>query len=246
MRRSAVYCRVFTSSFKFVSAFGSQLLDCFTFPHYYRKTGWANQNSAAPGIKEVQSNEFPEDAVARVERANMAFKQLNGTGLTQTPGILLVPGMASRVLAYQALSPDASKNQIIAIAEEAVNLALGLLPSATPSNTPLPISLPPIDDDNPKCVKGELSKHILVRNMFDKDEETEENWAEEIKAEFEEECSKYGTIQNVIVVSNEVGGKIFATFDSIEGAASCAENLAGRWFDKRQLRVEFVSETPSR
>lgn len=207
-----------------------------------RKTGWANQNSAAAGIKEVQSNEFPDDAVARVERANVVFKQLNGIGLAQTPGILLIPGMASLLLAHQALSPDATKNQIMVIAEEAVNLALGLIPSAIPSNIPLPTSLPVIDENNPKYVKGNLSKHILVRNMFDKDEETEENWAEDIKVEFEEECGKYGKIQNVLVMSQEKGGKIYASFDSVEGAASCAENLAGRWFDKRQLCVEFVDD----
>lgn len=221
-------------------------LTLFIYPLTNSKTGWANQNTTAAGIKEVQSSEFPESAVERVEKANVVFKQLNGTGFCQTPGILLIPGMASRVLAHQALSSDATQAQIVAIAEEAVNLALGLPPSPTPSATPLPTSLPPIDEDNPKHVRGNLSRHILVRNMFNKDEETDEGWAEDIKEEFKEEGGKHGGIEMVKVMSEEPGGKIYASFDNIEGAAACAENFAGRFFDKRQLRVEFVKESTIR
>eukprot|EP00979_Chaetoceros_neogracilis_P011707 scaffold2956_cov227-Chaetoceros_neogracile.AAC.5 len=209
------------------------------------KTGWANQNSNSAGLKEVQSTEFPEDAVPRVEKANVVFKQLNGTGLAQTSGILLIPGIAGRVLAHKALSADANQTQISTIAEEAVNLALGLAPSAIPSTTPLPTYLPPVEEENPKHVKGELSRHILVHNMFDKDQETEDNWAGDVKLEFEEEGSKHGNIQSVKVMSQEKGGKIYASFDAVEGAAACAENLAGRWFDKRQLKVDFVDGAAS-
>mmetsp|Transcript_15715 Transcript_15715/g.25837 ORF Transcript_15715/g.25837 Transcript_15715/m.25837 type:complete len:293 (+) Transcript_15715:1085-1963(+) len=89
------------------------------------------------------------------------------------------------------------------------------------------------------------SNHILVHNMFDKDEETEQGWEEDIKLDFEEECAQYGKISSVVVMSKEAGGKIYAAFDSVDGAMSCAKNLAGRWFDKRQLRVEFVDSIPS-
>ena len=211
------------------------------FPFDHRKTGWANQNSNAAGLKEVQSTEFPQESLARIEKTNVVFKQLNGAGLAQTSGILLIPGVASRVLAHQALSTDVT--QISTIAEEAVNLALGLAPSAIPSTTPLPTSLPSVEEYNPKHVLGELSRHILVHNMFDKDEETEDNWADDVKVEFDEEGSKHGKIQFVKVMSRERGGKIYASFEALEGAAACAENLAGRWFDKRQLKVEFVDDS---
>ena len=195
------------------------------------------------GLEEVQSTEFPEDSVTRIEKANVIFKQLNGNGFAQTAGILLVPGMASLVLASQALSPDATSAQIGIIAEEAVNLALGLAPSTNPSTTPLPMSLVQAQVDNPKHVKGDLSRHILVRNMFDKDEETEEIWAEDVKLDFTEEGGKLGKLLFVKVMSQQPGGKIYASFECVEGAAACAENLAGRWFDKRQLRVEFVDDS---
>jgi len=84
--------------------------------------------------------------------------------------------------------------------------------------------------------------HLLVHNMYDKDEETEDGWETEIKDDFLDECSKFGKIVHVKVMYKEAGGKIYATFADLEGAKNCAENLAGRWFDKRQLRVDYMTE----
>ncbi len=85
---------------------------------------------------------------------------------------------------------------------------------------------------------------VLVHNMFDKDQETEPNWEEDIRLDFEEECTKWGKIIAVKVMNKEVGGKIYASFETVSQAQTCASNLAGRWFDKRQLRVEFVNSLP--
>ena len=65
--------------------------------------------------------------------------------------------------------------------------------------------------------------------MFDKDEETEEGWEEDIRLDFEEESSKHGKIISVKVISKEPDGKIFASFETSEGAKACAENLAGNY-----------------
>mmetsp|Transcript_22602 Transcript_22602/g.25431 ORF Transcript_22602/g.25431 Transcript_22602/m.25431 type:complete len:83 (+) Transcript_22602:427-675(+) len=78
--------------------------------------------------------------------------------------------------------------------------------------------------------------------MYDKDEETDPGWEVEIKEEFLDECSKFGKIEHAKVMHLEPGGKIFATFSTLEGAKNCTKNLAGRWFDKRQLRVDYMPE----
>ena len=95
-----------------------------------------------------------------------------------------------------------------------------------------------------KRVGGEENptRCLLVHNMFDKDEETDVGWEQDILLDFKEECSQYGKIEDVVVMSKEPGGKIYATFETIDGAKTCASSLAGRWFDKRQLRVEFVAQ----
>lgn len=200
----------------------------------------------------------------------MALTQLTGAGLmTMAPatgvgvppvsGVAVAPGVTpvAGVVPQQptvsfplgsvpapgaVLQPAVAQAQIASAAEAAINAALGV-PSAQTATTAT-ASSPVASEPDPKKIIGAESptKQIIVHNMFDKDEETEEGWEEEIRQDFEEESSKYGKIQSVIVMSKEPGGKIYASFQTVDGAKSCAENLAGRWFDKRQLRVEFVSD----
>jgi len=86
------------------------------------------------------------------------------------------------------------------------------------------------------------TRHLLVHNMYDKDKETDQGWEKDVNEEFIEECSKFGKIENVTVMHEEPGGKIYASFVDPIGAKACAENLAGRWFDQRQLRVDYMQE----
>ena len=88
------------------------------------------------------------------------------------------------------------------------------------------------------------TRFVLVRNMFDKDQETDPDWQVDVGEEFREECAKFGTLEQVIVRYLEPGGKIYAQFATVEGAQKCARALQGRWFDKRQLAVEYVDEMP--
>lgn len=230
----------------------------------YRRTGWANLNTSIPNLEEVSSSEFPDDAVTRIEKVNEVFTKLNSIGLAPLPGLTLIPGMSNNNrndLMKELENPlvaSAKPSALIAnAAEEAINAALGMpiaagsLAQYSGNTSPSNAEVPPSTNestvnsqslDDPKQVKGVPSRNILVRNMFDKDEETDENWEEDIKLDFEEESSKHGKIISVKVMSQEVGGKIYASFETIEGARGCAENLAGRWFDKRQLRVEYVSD----
>ena len=187
------------------------------------------------------------------------LQRLNTTGLAPLPGLTLIPGMgqvdrSDLLKELEASSSTNPSSSITNAAEAALNAAFGTvssIPSSVPQvnetskeasvmNTSEEVSN--TNDNDPKQVKGQPSKNILVRNMFDKDEETEEGWEEDIKLDFEEESSKHGKIVAVKVMSKEVGGKIYASFETVEGAKACAENLAGRWFDKRQLKVEFVRD----
>jgi len=102
-----------------------------------------------------------------------------------------------------------------------------------------------------KLVTGTPSCNILVHNMFDKDEETDCGWPGDIKEEFVEEASNYGTIATntdgspcVIVMHDLPGGMVYSKFENVDMAKTCAEALSGRWFDKRQLRVEYVDQLP--
>lgn len=183
---------------------------------FYRKTGWANQTATVPGVEVVTSTEFPDDATARIQNAHLILSQVSGG----TPAV-----QAAATLQLQAT------NGIAAV-------SIPQVPTAPiPASPALPDAKIVGKADNP-------TKMLLIRNMFDKDEETDAGWAEDIRLDFVEESSKWGTVTQAIVMEKEPGGKIYASFDSILQAQTCASNLAGRWFDKRQLRVEFIKEMP--
>ena len=76
--------------------------------------------------------------------------------------------------------------------------------------------------------------------MLDKDKEMDESWQNDIHEDFEEENVKYERITKCIVMHLELGGKIYSSSHTEKSAKNCALALAGRWFDKRQLKVEYV------
>lgn len=206
------------------------------------KTGWATMATGTPGVSVVTSDEFPEDASARAQRAHVALAQLSiGAGVSLGGPVATMADAA--VTAAMGTTGSASKVPTVAEARQilATSAASGIM-AATTMTTPV-FTVAPVAASPDAKVIGRAenpSKHLLICNMYDKDEETEPGWAGEIQEEFKEECSKFGKIEHVLVMSNDPGGKIYATFSTSEEAKTCASSLAGRWFDKRQLRVEYV------
>lgn len=169
--------------------------------------------------------------------------QLTGAGLMTTPAMTLAAASGATLPAVAVQPGVAGAAQVASVAEGLLDAAMGV--SATAAQPPPAVPAPgAVATADHKQVGGAESPTatILVHNMFDKDEETDEGWEEDIRLDFEEESSKYGKIRSVVVMSKEPGGKLYAAFETVEGAKECAQNLAGRWFDKRQLRVEFVAD----
>lgn len=206
------------------------------------KTGWATNQVSANGIEIVTAHEFPPDAATRTQNAYAILAQL-------TSGAAVVQQAAAAAVA--AATPVGSFSRVPTVAEARASLAAGHAMGGVYAVSqqqqqqhylPVPSSTMPAAVVDPTKIGNaeHPTQHVLVHNMFDKDEEIEVSWENDIREEFEEECSKYGKIVTVTVISKEPGGKIYASFDHTDGAKTCASSLAGRWFDKRQLRVEFV------
>ena len=215
----------------------------------------------------MKSDQFPEDANEKIQKVNLALMQLTGAGLTTMIGqvdptaqqALLAAGPAGAL----GIMPS---DQLASVADAALDAALGVTSTASAVAVATSVAAPtafdtaasgtlaappPTSTTSTPVVDAKIvgrsdnpTQNILVHNMFDKDEETDPGWENDIKLDFEEECAQYGKIASVVVMSKDAGGKIYASFDSIESATKCANNLAGRWFDKRQLRVEFVDSIP--
>jgi RNA-binding protein 39 len=217
------------------------------------KTGWASQGGGS-GVQVVTSTEFPADAVARTQKAYGVLAQLaSGQAIVaNVAGAATVPSPTAATV-----SPTARTvvSRIPTVAEARASLAAGTAPSPMAAALSAQQAIPPPPlatstssaaavSPDPKVIGNAANptQHLLIHNMFDKDEETDPGWELEIAEEFEEECSKFGKILRLTVMHEEAGGKIYASFETVQAAQSCASSLAGRWFDKRQLRVEYVLE----
>jgi RNA-binding protein 39 len=201
------------------------------------RTGWANSKSD----QSVVSTEFPPNVAQRIRMVDEVLVRLNGTGLNPIYGFDWTKVISSQGGGGGDDDDDEGKsslNGISSAAELAINAALGV------SNTVKDVgkSISSLLDPSVIGNNDKPTSCILVHNMFDKDQETDAGWEDDLELEFAEECGRYGKLLKIRVMSKEVGGKIYALFETMEGALACAKCLAGRWFDKRQLRVEFVSE----
>jgi len=202
------------------------------------KTGWASQTSTVQGVEIVTSEEFPEDAARRAQKALVVLAQMSGITdaavANSTISATAERALDAAMAGVQATKPSAAAVPTVAEARATLTAEQS---STTPGQVP---STPEV-----KMIGGSEvpTQHILVHNMFDKDEETGDMWPTEVKEEFEEECSKFGKILSVTVMSDKPGGQIYASFDTVDAAVQCAQNLAGRWFDKRQLRVDYMLES---
>ena len=89
-------------------------------------------------------------------------------------------------------------------------------------------------------ISGDPARTLLIRNMFDPAEETDENWDQDIKEDTEGECSKYGQVLHCYVEAKKPGGLVFLAFSTVEGAAAAAANLNGRFFAGRTVTAEYL------
>ena len=108
----------------------------------------------------------------------------------------------------------------------------------------------------PNIPQSMQSRSVLLKNMFDPEEETERDWdkdlAEDVKGEVEE---KYGRVDFIkvekesqvrlllsrsAIVIHFLKGEIYVKFDSIDSAKKAIESLNGRWFGGRMITAQYV------
>ena len=226
------------------------------------KTGWANQSSSIAGVEITTSTQIPENASSRTQKAFTVLAQLTGSSVispvpenastTVSSGSGAVSVHSESVHSGSSATIEKPEPTVLSMVAEAKEVMKEVASGALAVDNAAKIAAnaaiadavaasAPTDSQSVGSAHNP-TQHILVHNMFDKDTETEEGWANDLKAEFFDECSKFGKILSAIVMSEEDGGKVYASFETIEAAANCATNLAGRWFDKRQLRVEYIQE----
>ncbi|KAG5191613.1 hypothetical protein JKP88DRAFT_204761 [Tribonema minus] len=89
-------------------------------------------------------------------------------------------------------------------------------------------------------IGGTRSFCILIKNMYNAAEETEDGWELDIKEDTEAECSKYGPVLHSYVDAASPGGCVFIMFRHASAAAAAAAALHGRWFAQRMVTIDYV------
>ncbi|KAG9041356.1 hypothetical protein FS837_012375 [Tulasnella sp. UAMH 9824] len=105
-----------------------------------------------------------------------------------------------------------------------------------PAARPAPIMRP---TNIPTTMK---SRCILLKNMFDPEEETEPDWHKELQADVKDECeAKYGKVE-AIKVEVESQGEIYLRFAAVDDATKAIDGLNGRWFGGKQVSAAYISD----
>ncbi|KAF0462173.1 splicing factor, CC1-like protein [Gigaspora margarita] len=170
----------------------------------------------------------PEDAKQALEKMNgfelagrtikvgLVTDKSNGMNLNLDDGD--VAGLAlnaqSRVELMQKLARD---TDLIA-------------PASTPALSEVPRPVQP---------RVNPTRCVLLKNMFNPEEETESNWAEELEEDVKGECVKYGAVVH-ISVDKESEGDIYMKFDNVASAKNAVNGLNGRWFGGNQIQAVFI------
>ncbi|KAI0692793.1 hypothetical protein BC835DRAFT_1416350 [Cytidiella melzeri] len=93
----------------------------------------------------------------------------------------------------------------------------------------------------PNIPSAMQSKSVLLKNMFDPEEETEPDWDKELAEDCKAELDKYGRVQ-FLKVEKESQGEIYVKYDNVESAKKAIDALNGRWFGGRQASAAFISD----
>ena len=84
------------------------------------------------------------------------------------------------------------------------------------------------------------SRCVLLRNMFDPNEEEGDGWVKELEDDVKAECeNKYGHVVHISLDAN-TQGDIYLKFDKVQGGENAIQGLNGRFFGGRMISAQPV------
>ncbi|POW09144.1 hypothetical protein PSTT_07055, partial [Puccinia striiformis] len=110
------------------------------------------------------------------------------------------------------------------------------------ARTEQPTNIPVTDMFRPN-IPTATSRSVLLKNMFNPEEETEQGWDVELRDDVKGECEeKYGPVLAIAIEKESSAGDIYITFDSVPSAQKAITGLNNRWFGGRQITAAFISD----
>ncbi|KAG1757615.1 hypothetical protein EDB19DRAFT_1891347 [Suillus lakei] len=169
----------------------------------------------------------------RAEDARMALEQMEGFELAgRTLRVNTVHEKGTVRYAQQDSLDEAGGGNLNAASRQALMQKLARI-----EPTPKPQLV-----NKPNIPQAMQSRSVLLKNMFDPEEETERDWDKELADDVKGECEeKYGRVE-AIKVERETQGEIYLKFDAIESAKKAVQGLNSRWFGGKQVSAVFISD----
>ncbi|KAF8140293.1 hypothetical protein EV363DRAFT_1393204 [Boletus edulis] len=169
----------------------------------------------------------------RSDDAKMALEQMEGFELAgRTLRVNTVHEKGTVKYTQQDSLDESGGGNLNAASRQALMQKLARI---EPTPKPPPVTKPNI----PQAMQ---SRSVLLKNMFDPEEETERDWdrdlADDVKGESE---GKYGKV-DAIKVEKDSQGEIYLKFSAVDSAKKAVQGLNGRWFGGRQVTAIFISD----
>ncbi|GAU18039.1 hypothetical protein TSUD_51500, partial [Trifolium subterraneum] len=153
---------------------------------------------------------------------------------------------SSRALLMQKLDRSGNASSMIgllgnyAVNNTGLNLqatgnipAAALLGAAPGGGLQIPVTSPSID------TIGIPSECLLLKNMFDPENEKEPDFELDVREDVEAECSKFGNLRH-LCIDKKSAGFVYLRFENTESAISAQRALHGRWFAGKMITASFV------
>ena len=170
----------------------------------------------------------------RAEDAKMALEQMEGFELAGRPlRVNTVHEKGTARYTQQDTLDEAGGGNLNATSRQALMQKLARTQSAP---------LMPEVTARPVITQSMQSKSVLLKNMFNPEEESDPDWDKELAEDVKGECqSKYGKVE-FIKVEKETQGEIYVKFDTVESAKEAVQGLNGRYFGGQQVAAIFISD----
>ncbi|OSD03128.1 splicing factor CC1-like protein [Trametes coccinea BRFM310] len=170
----------------------------------------------------------------RAEDAKMALEQMDGFELAgRTLRVNTVHEKGSTRYAQVESLDEAGGGNLNAASRQALMQKLARVDSAPPKLEPV---------YRPNIPQTMQSRSVLLKNMFNPEEETERDWDKDLADDVKIECeAKYGPVR-AIKVEKESLGEIYVQFDSVDAAKKAIEGLNGRYFGGRPISAAFIPD----
>ncbi|SPO19807.1 related to RNA-binding region containing protein 2 [Ustilago trichophora] len=99
-----------------------------------------------------------------------------------------------------------------------------------------------VAQDRPAGIPESTSTSLLLKNMFNPDEETEPDWDKDLAEDVKDECqAKYGPV-NSIHVEKDSAGEIYVTFANLDASRKALDGLNGRFFGGKPISAQYIPD----